>query len=126
MEKVVGLWIDTERAVIFTLANEGADIKRIRSEVNHGILHPIGEQKDPAMGHGEKGVLAPLNDYYSEVIGAVRSAESILIFGPGEAKLELRKRLENLGLQGRIVGVETVFKMTDNEIVMKVRRRFLK
>ncbi len=125
MDKVVGLWIDTERAVIFTLANEGAEIKRIRSEIKNDISPLIRQQKDSALDQGEKGVIAPMNDYYSDVISAIRSAESILIFGPGEAKLELTKRLENLGLQDRIVGVETVFKMTDNEIVMKVRRRFL-
>jgi len=126
MEKVVGLWIDTERAVIFTLANEGAHIKRIRSEVKTDMPPTVVNPLDTSADNGKKDLVAPLNDYYNEVIGAVRTAESILIFGPGEAKLELKKRLENLGLQDHIVGIETVFNMTDNEVVMKVRRRFLK
>jgi hypothetical protein len=58
------------------------------------------------------------------VIVAVREAESILIFGPGKAKDELRKRLETNDLGGRIVGVETVDKLTDRQIAAKVRRRF--
>jgi hypothetical protein len=48
-----------------------------------------------------------------------------LIFGPGEAKVELKKRLENVDLHGHIVGIETTDKMTDNQIVAKVRQRFI-
>jgi hypothetical protein len=51
-------------------------------------------------------------------------AESILLFGPGEAKGELRKRLERDKLGGRIVAVETVDKMTDRQIAAKVRGYF--
>jgi hypothetical protein len=54
----------------------------------------------------------------------MRDAEAILIFGPGEAKGELRKRLERNNLGGRIVGMETVDKMTDRQIAAKVRRYF--
>jgi len=54
----------------------------------------------------------------------MRDAESILIFGPGEAKGELRKRLEKDNLGGRIVAIETVDKMTDRQIAAKVRQYF--
>jgi hypothetical protein len=49
-----------------------------------------------------------------------------MIFGPGEAKGELEKRLVNKGLGGRVVGIETVDKMTDRQIAAKVRQRFPK
>ena len=67
-----------------------------------------------------------LNRYYDEVISHIRDAESILLFGPGEAKGELEKRLANKGLGGRIVGTETVDKMTDRQITAKVRQHFKK
>jgi len=67
-----------------------------------------------------------LNSYYDEVIAVIRDADSIQIFGPGEAKGELEKRLESEGLKGRIVGIESVDKMTDRQIAAKVRQRFLK
>jgi hypothetical protein len=67
-----------------------------------------------------------LNKYYDEVISHIRDAESILLFGPGEAKGELEKRLANKGLGGRIVGTETVDKMTDRQIAAKVRQHFKK
>ena len=46
-------------------------------------------------------------------------AESILVFGPGEAKGEFEKRLAHKGLAGRVVGIETVDKMTEPQIAAK-------
>jgi hypothetical protein len=47
-----------------------------------------------------------------------------LIFGPGEAKDELKERLEGKNLGGRGVGIEAVDKMTDRQIAGKVRKHF--
>jgi stalled ribosome rescue protein Dom34 len=65
-----------------------------------------------------------LNKYYDEVIAQIREADSILIFGPGEAKGELEKRLEGEGLKKRIVGIGTADKMTERQIAARVRQRF--
>ena len=67
-----------------------------------------------------------MNQYYDEVIAAIRGAESFLLFGPGEAKGELKKRLERDKLGGHIIAVETVDKMTDRQIAAKVREYFHK
>jgi len=58
------------------------------------------------------------------VIACIRDAEAILIFGPGEAKGELKRRLDKNRLGGRIAGVETVDKMTDRQIAAKARQHF--
>jgi hypothetical protein len=65
-----------------------------------------------------------LNTYYDAVASAVRDAESLLIFGPGEAKGEFRKRLEKNNLGGHVAAVETADKMTDRQIAAKVREYF--
>jgi hypothetical protein len=65
-----------------------------------------------------------LNIYYDTVIACIRDAESIWIFGPGEAKGELKKRLERNKPSEPIVGIETIDKMTDRQIAAKVRRYF--
>jgi hypothetical protein len=67
-----------------------------------------------------------LNRYYDEVISSIRDAESIPIFGPGEAKGELKTRLESQKLGQRIVGIETEDKMTERQIAAKVRQHFRK
>jgi hypothetical protein len=78
----------------------------------------------PADDSRQRAYTGHLNIYYDAVIASIRDAESILIFGPGEAKGEMKKRLEGLNLGERIVGVETVDKMTDRQIAAKVRQRF--
>ena len=125
MKKEVGLWIDHKRTVIFSLSDEGAQVKRISSEFDKDVRIPHCATNKTVTVSEDERLTVHLNKYYDEVISFIRDAESILIFGPGEAKLELRKRLEHLRLQGRIVGFETVDKMTDNQVVAKVRQRFL-
>jgi hypothetical protein len=65
-----------------------------------------------------------LNSYYDGVINWIRDVETIQIFGPGEAKGELEKRLKEKGFKGQILAVETMDKMTDHQISAKVRDHF--
>ena len=55
----------------------------------------------------------------------MHDADAIQIFGPGEAKGELEKRIEREGLKARVLAVETADKMTDRQISAKVREHFL-
>jgi hypothetical protein len=126
MKRKVGLWIDHKKVVIFSMSDEGAEIKRISSEMEKHIRFSGGAQEDSEEDNRDKRFTGHLNNYYDKVISYIRGAESILIFGPGEAKSELKKRLENEKLHGNIVGMETTDKMTDNQIVAKVRQRFIK
>ena len=65
-----------------------------------------------------------LGKYFDEIITHIRDAELIQIFGPGDAKNELVKRLGKDGLKERMVEIETMDNMTDNQIVAKVREQF--
>ena len=56
----------------------------------------------PADDSREREYTGHLDNYYDEVISCIRPAEAILIFGPGEAKGELRKRIERDKLDLRI------------------------
>jgi hypothetical protein len=66
-----------------------------------------------------------LNKYYDKVIAAIRGADSIQIFGPGEAKGELEKRIIRNGLKAHRPAIEATDKMTDPQIAVKVREHFL-
>ena len=122
MQTTAGLWIDHKKAVIVFVKGKEEEIKLISSNI----------EKE----HRQSGVSTPddirlreltehLNIYYDEVVSCLREAESILIFGPGEAKGELKKRLEKDNLGGHIVGIEPADQMTDPQIVAKVRGQFL-
>ncbi len=137
MKREVGLWIDHRKAVIVIVAGEGEEIELIRSHVERHDRPSGGSRgsRSPTL-YGPQDVLAEdkggrrfadhLSRYYDEVISRIRDADSILIFGPGEAKVELKKRLARAEPRGRIVGIETVDKMTDRQIAAKVRLRFRK
>ena len=132
MKTRVGLWIDHRKAVIVALTDEAEEIKLIISKVEKQPGRPGGiRSKTPyesqlvrADDSRQRKLTGHLNMYYDAVIACIRDAESILIFGPGEAKGELKKRLETKKLSGRIVGIETIDKMTDRQIAAKVRQYF--
>jgi hypothetical protein len=130
----VGLWIDHKQAIIVTVTGKEEEIRLIISEVEKQLRRsgdspmngPYEAFQVPADDSRQRTLTAHLNIYYDEVIAGIRDAESILIFGPGEAKNELKKRLEEKNLGAKVVGVETVDSMTDPQIAAKVRQHFAK
>lgn len=126
MKKELGLWIDHREAVIVTVSAEGDEIQRVTSDVEkHGHFSSGALQGSPE-DRRDRRFGEHLHQYYAEVIAAIREADSILILGPGEAKGELEKQLAQEKLSGRIVGIETEDKLTEPQIVAKVRRHFLR
>jgi len=125
----VGLWIDHRKAVIVTVSEEGDATRVVESNVERHVRYSGGahsgksRESQPETGENtrERHFASQLNKYYDEVIGCIRDAEAVLIIGPGEAKGELKARLEHGGLGARIVGVEAADKMTDRQIAARVR-----
>ncbi len=78
----------------------------------------------PADDKAQRAYREHLNNYYDEVVARLRDADAIWIVGPAEAKGEFKKYIERSGYGGRVVGIETVDKMTDRQIVAKVRQHF--
>jgi hypothetical protein len=132
MRTKVGLWIDHRKAFIVVVTDKGEEIRLIISKVEKqpgrfdGVRSAVPYESllVPADDTRQRKFTGHLNIYYDAVIASIRNAESILIFGPGEAKGELKKRLKRAGLDGRIVGIETIDKMTDRQIAAKVRQYF--
>jgi hypothetical protein len=132
MKKEIGLWIDHREAIIVILTDGGDEIKHITSNNGKHIRYsgsshsktPEGLKEVTAEDQRDRKFGNQLDKYYDEVIAAIRDAESIQIFGPGEAKGELEKRMEHEGLKAHILAIETVDKMTDRQISAKVREHF--
>jgi hypothetical protein len=134
MKTKVGLWIDHRKAIIVIATDKGEEMGLVISNAEKqprrsgdspmkGSYDPL---QVPASDSRQRTLTGHLNIYYDAVIASIRDAESILIFGPGDAKGELKKRLKRNNLGGRIVGIETVDKMTDRQIAAKVRKYFQK
>ena len=134
MKMTAGLWIDHRKAVIVIVSAEEEETIEIRSNVEkqpgrfEGVRStaPYEAQMVKADDSREREFTGHLDHYYAEVIAAIREAESILIFGPGEAKGELKNHLDHAKLGGNIIALETIDKMTDRQIAAKVRDYFHK
>ena len=132
MRTKVGLWIDHEKAVVVAFTEKGEEIRLIISMVEKQLRRsgdsPLKGSYDsrqvPADDRRQRTYTGHLNIYYDAVIASIRNAESILIFGPGKAKDELKKRLGKNNLGERVVGIETVDRMTERQIAAKVRQYF--
>ena len=123
MKREVGLWIDHRKTVFVTIENEVEVTREIRSNMEKHVRFSTvnTSQGSTAEDMRDRQFGNHLIGYYEGIISFIRNADSIWIFGPGEAKVELEKRLKREDLGGRIVGIETVGKMTDHQIAAKVR-----
>jgi len=134
MKTKVGLWIDHRKAIVVTITDKGEEIgltisaaeKQLRRSGDSPLKGSYESQQMPADDSRQRSLTGHLNVYYDAVIACIGDAESILIFGPGEAKGELKKRLKKSKLDGRIASVEAVDKMTNRQIAVKVRQHFAK
>ena len=134
MKSEVGLWIDHRKAVIVTIKNEVEVIREIRSNIekhprfsNDANSNAPDEAHEPtAEDMRDRKFADHLDNFYGGIVSLVRNADSIWIFGPGEAKIELEEHLKRDGLGARVVGIETIDKMTDHQIAAKVRDHFLR
>lgn len=132
MKEKAGVWIDHRKALVVTVTSTGEHSVVIVSGVEK---HPERSGDSPLKGSyesaqvpaddsRERALTHELSTYYDTVIAAIQNAESIIIFGPGEAKGELHKRLVRHNLGGRVAAVETEDKMTDRQVAAKVREYF--
>jgi len=125
MKKEVGLWIDRRKAAIVTVTDEEVKMRYIISDIDHHFRFAGGVPEFRDDDIIDRRLENNLKKYYDKVILDIKDAHSILIFGPGEAKIELKKRMTNKLFVGKKVHIETEDKMTDNQITAKVRQYFL-
>ena len=127
MKKKIGLWIDHREAIIVEFTDKGEQITRIYSDAEKQTRFEGGSRKDGLQTtetlRGKK-LDAQLGKYFDDIIAFIRDAEMVHIFGPGEAKEGLLKRMENDKLKERVVEIETTDSMTDNQVAAKVREYF--
>jgi len=127
-----GIWLDHRQAVIVMTGAETEHTVRVLSHVekhpqrtgDSPLKGPYESRAVPADDKRQRALTGELNHYFDAIILAVGDVQPLLIFGPGEAKGELKKRLESKGLGAHIAAIESADKMTDREISAKVRTYF--
>lgn len=124
----VGLWIDHKEAFVVFSNEPKTELQSLTSDMEKHVRFSEHLSETGGLAEDQRDVQfqVHLNRYYDEVITHIHDATAILIFGPGEAKGEFKKRLEHKGFGSRIVGIETVDKLTSNQISAKVNGYFHK
>jgi hypothetical protein len=126
MKSQVGLWIDDRKAVIVTIITPQDGTGLFQANLEKQVRFSDDLSRD-SRAHDLRAnkYSSSLSSYYDDVMECIHDAEFIQIFGPGDAKLELEKRLKREALSGCIVTIETTEKMTDRQLEAKVWQHFL-
>jgi hypothetical protein len=134
MDTSAGIWIDRKKAVIVFIKDREAEKKVIKSNIDkqlgrhNGIrsITPYEERLIPGDDAQQRILTESLNIYFDKVISCIGDSRSVFIFGPGETKTELVTRLKKNKIKGTIEITDTVDKMTDPQIIAKVKEYYLK
>jgi hypothetical protein len=131
MTNRVGLWIDHDKAVIVSIEEQGESVKKIESGARHVEYRGAQRSKVAYSAQYSQGddqldrrFMLQLSKYYDQVAALLRGASSVLILGPGQARVEFKRHLErdkSLRLQ---IQVQPADKMTDRQIIARVRQYF--
>ena len=119
--KNLGIWMDHLNANLIDL-DTVEEVNVITSKFNYSV-------KDEAIRNSEKGMhnkRQQLNEaYYKEISQEILKYDSVLLFGPTDAKTELHNFLnENLRFKDIKIEVKTTDKLTDKQIVAFVKSYF--
>lgn len=132
-KRKAGLWIDHRKAVITIFSAEGQETLELKSNLENQEGRDEGRRSTvPHETHLMKAddirqrvTSSKLNRYYAQVSDALQGIDSVLVFGPGEAKGEFKKHFERAKRSGRVVALQTTDELTNGQIVAKVRAFFL-
>jgi stalled ribosome rescue protein Dom34 len=126
MSRDVGVWVDHKKAVIVSIAAGEVTTRTLTSDVG---AHPryAGSQEGGGEKKYEERHNQDLDRYYDDVIDQLGKPDAVLLFGPGDAKLQLKARLGRSKVSvssETIVAVESTDKLTDPQIVAKVKEHY--
>ena len=125
MNKRVGLWFNLNKAVIVSITDDNEAITRITSTMENYIRYSDHVPGDGLPEDARDGRFwRHLNEYYDHVIASIKDARAIQIFGPGDGKYELKRRLEAQGWTDRIEISDSPDGLSDLQIKARVREHF--
>jgi hypothetical protein len=113
------VWIDHQHATVIDFALGDRNVQLVEREGGQRKVH----RKSGFPGSGKA---ADDHQFHDAVATAIGDAREVLIVGPGQAKLELRRALErrHRALFDRVVGVESVDHPNQSELLGFGQRYF--
>ena len=133
MKKNIGVWLDTEKAYIITIEDNGARVDKIESEIESRLRFK-GETKaysrmgnqfiNPATKITHKR-RHQLKHYFESITDHLSDAEEIYLFGPAETKVHLAKHISKEPiLKDRIRKIESEDHISEKQMIACVKKVF--
>src|ERR1019366_2491154 len=116
----IAVWLDHKEARTFAFQPDSADELTVLGPP-HNDHHKWTRGQEGIKEHPED-----LKRFFHDRVQALQGVESLLVVGPGSAKLEFLRYVHthDLTLEAAIVGIETVDHPTDGQIVAFARKYF--
>lgn len=136
MQKIIGIWVGHKKAAMATLnrAGETTSIREVQSELERHVRlsggsrtkrTPWGPQQIASDSKMEARHRQQLSRFYRKIIDAVAGACKIILMGPGEAKVELKKEMgKSIAVSESLVHMETCDKLTQRQVAARLRDFF--
>jgi stalled ribosome rescue protein Dom34 len=101
------LWISRRKAIIVSTTDGVEEISHVKAMARRQAQGTPGDHRA---------------EYYERVIHSMLDAQSIFIFGPAQAKMELKSHILKVeDLSHRVMGTQTVTAMTEDQLLARAR-----
>lgn len=119
------VWLDHNEAHVMHISPDDVESSIVRPKKPHNkVHHKRGADKGGTVGAGRS---SEDQNYYHEVVEALKGAQEILVVGPASAKLYLIKHIHSHDAQmaDKVIGVESIDHPTDAQVVAYARKYFV-
>ena len=132
MQDKVGIWVDHKKAVLVHFTASGHEIKQVKFKAGKPLSE--GRVASRNKSHGRMDFVAEdrvqnkaevdRKGYYRDIIAATNGCAELFVFGPAQAKTELKKQLLAKKVPGLVLDVAAAEDMTEAQIAATARAHF--
>ena len=109
----LGIWMDHANAHLIEFTSDPAKTRTLDSDFTHKVKEETLKKSESLMHHKEQREEA---NYYQQLGAIIRNYESVILFGPTEAKVELFNILKaNRDFEKIEISVHNSDRMTENQ-----------
>ena len=124
-----GIWIDHAHAFIVKADPNGEmTIRTIESGIEPHFHNGVQQDEHSTLINQHKSDHRRINEVHAfakVLVEAVKDAHEIAVFGPSNAKFDLKHEIEHhKDLADKLVAFETTDKMTENQLTAFVKKTF--
>ncbi len=132
MQDKVGIWVDYKKAVLVHFTADGHELKQVKFKAGKPLAEGRVASRNKSHGRGDWTAEDRLQNkadvdrkgYYRDIIAATSGCTELFVFGPAQAKTELKKQLLAKKIPGLVLDVAASDEMTQAQVVATARAHF--